>query len=697
MNTLFSVTIENRSYHLNTNFTQSSYRCQHSSDIISLRRVNDGYIDCLLGDDEMNIDHFPIDKRYRYQCVSTKRPQYVSVQLLGNGIADCLDGSDELSPNLQWSFFRCEYEIDYACWVFRNTENIKEVQLLFHRYCDSIWDTMDGRDEQNCSNWICPIDMYRCNGTGQCIDRNRLCDGEFDCSNGEDEFRCFNHKTRPHWTLEDECVGFNEYFCIISDYLYDSDSNRPCIDTSKVGDGLIDCIGGRDERNVFSCSDHEMLGDRFVCDNKTQCVSHRVVCDGVNDCADGSDEYICNWDKNKSCIFSQFTCMDGSCVDRRCHNPKDGCIGTNEHLFWCPNSTSILNENYRSSKIRRLSNYASFCNLHGSQPTSSKPNAIIENRASKYDRNLHGYCNRGFYQLTKNGTVPVCFCPPSFYGDRCQFNQRRITVRIRLDRFHLLDMSPLLHILVLLVYNDTTIIDHITLVDIKQDFARKHDLHLLYPRPKLNGLYSVRFEAYHDINLLTAWEYPINPFDLLPVFRLVKVLRFSNIYPHYYSINYCKNNGTCHIVNDYGSNQYICLCEREWTGKQCEQQQRSQKCASRALTHNGGLCICPEGYLLPNCFIRNTICETKLLCSANEKCVPHSTVFGNYTCLCITSNCRKNPAFITLTGKKFSNNYPFVIQFLKFSSDYPRLRQQLLVSSLFQFPIIRNIDTRDAR
>jgi hypothetical protein len=659
--------------------------------------MNDGYIDCLLGDDEMNVDYLPINLPYRYQCVSTDRPQFVSVQVLGNSVMDCLDGSDELSPNLQWSFFRCEFEIDYACWVFRNAENIKEVQLSFHRHCDSIWDTMDGRDEQNCSNWVCPISMYQCNKTGQCIDRSQLCDGEFDCSNGEDEFKCSNKKNKPYSILEDRCD--DEYFCITFDYLYHPHSHRPCINLSKVGNGIFDCIGGRDERNVFSCSDHEMLGDRFVCDNKTQCISHRAICNGIHDCVDESDEYICNWNQNKSCIPGQFTCMNGSCVAQRCVNKK-GCIQEKENLFWCPNGTPQMNEEYRSTKIRRLSNYASFCNLHELKPTSSiltlESNVIAENRVRKYDPRLHGYCNRGFYLLTKNETLPVCFCPPSFYGDRCQFNRRRITVRFRLDRFSSSNIPPVLHILVSLVYNDTIMVDHTTRVDVKGDFAMKHDMHLLYPRPKPNGSYSVRIEAYSSLNLLTAWEYPVNPLDFLPVLRIAKVLRFPDIYPPYCPVNLCKNNGTCHIVDSYERNRYICLCQQNWTGKHCEQQQQSKKCSSNALIHNGGLCICPEGYLLPNCFIRNTVCDTKQPCLDNEICVPHSTMYGNYTCSCTTkSNCCGPSIFLTLTGESFTNSHPLVIQLLKFSSDYPRLRQQLLVSSLFRFPIVRTIDTRD--
>ncbi|CAF3540258.1 unnamed protein product, partial [Rotaria sp. Silwood2] len=245
---------------------------------------------------------------YRYRCLDPLIRQYVSYQQLGNEIEECSDGSDELSDELHWPFFRCEFEDEYACWVLRgtgldNNDRIKDVRLLFHRHCDSIWDTRDGRDEKNCSQWICALGMYQCQGTGQCINRTQLCDGEFDCDNGEDELNC--SITKLHWSLEDQCNNSREHFCITFEFLSNQTLYRPCIDYSKTGDGFIDCIGGRDERNVFSCSDHRMLGDRFLCDNATKCLGHTVICNGINECFDQTDELICFWNRYP-CRMGQF-------------------------------------------------------------------------------------------------------------------------------------------------------------------------------------------------------------------------------------------------------------------------------------------------------------------------------------------------------------------------------------------------------
>ncbi|CAF0736628.1 unnamed protein product [Adineta steineri] len=324
------------------------YRCKNTSDRVALRRINDGYIDCLYGDDERNSD-YPMTQLFRYQCQTvTSPPQYVSYAKLGDGVDDCADGSDEVSNEIRWSTFKCDVNENYACWVFQGDQlgenRLKDARLHFHRYCDSIWDIMDGRDEKNCSHWMCDTGLYKCNRTGQCIERKSFCDGELDCDDGEDEVNC--PQILQQWKFELNCNNRTEYFCITDEYIKNQSLNRSCISRHQVGDGHIDCIGARDERNVASCPDHRMVGDRFLCDNGKKCIDYMAVCDGIKDCVDATDELICYWNTGY-CPVGQFSCADRKgCKSTRC--TADMACNDRSHRFWCPNSTSA-NYVYRST------------------------------------------------------------------------------------------------------------------------------------------------------------------------------------------------------------------------------------------------------------------------------------------------------------------------------------------------------------
>jgi hypothetical protein len=675
------------------------FTCPNTLDRISLRRVNDGYVDCLYAEDEKNSAYITMTEPYRYRCQSGSSPvQYVSFQQLGNGINECTDSSDEISRETSWSYLDCRIDDSYACWVLQGdgiTDNrIKDVRLPFHLYCDTIWDTLGGRDECNCSKWICARGTYQCNRTDQCIKRTYLCDGEFDCDDGEDELNC--PERRQQWPLEFICNTSNEHFCITSRYPQDRILHHPCISYTHVGDRKIDCLGGQDERNVFSCSDHTMVGNRFLCDNQTRCLNYTTVCNGIFDCFDRTDEDICFW-QYEQCTEGQLNCSNGNlCEHGRCHSNSNYTCSNETSWFWCPNAKTISTI-YRSSKRRRPSNYETFCSSHLTSPvttTATKTSLSILDTARNGRLRPYGLCDRGFYLTDESRQTYYCFCPPSFYGNRCQLNRRRITVRVRFDRRHRLDLPAILHVLVLLVYNDETILDHQMFVDIDKDFPSKHTIYLLYPRPRPHGLYTVRLEAYHSTNTIMAWEYPISPLSFLPVFRLTKILRFPDrSLPWLCLSNYCQNNGTCYNIDN---GQYLCSCTRSWHGSLCEKKIDDVQCALHSLARARNVCVCPYGYLVPHCSVRNTVCEKFRPCSLNEICYGLSTQPPNsYKCLCNSSNCDTQTTAVIVMYKSQSNEWPFLLQLLKMFSSYPRLRQQILVRASTYFPITRMMKTHD--
>ncbi|CAF1225754.1 unnamed protein product [Adineta steineri] len=660
-------------------------------DRVSLRRINDGYTDCLYGDDERNPD-YPMTQLFRYQCQTVTSPsQYVTYAKLGDGVDDCADGSDEVSKEIRWSTFKCDASDNYACWAFQGDQfgenRLKDARLHFHRYCDSIWDVMDGRDEKNCSDWICDSDLYKCNRTGQCIERKYFCDGEFDCDDGEDEVNC----SLPWipWNLEVKCNKSTEFFCITDDYVKNQSLNRSCIHRSRVGDEHIDCIGARDERNVASCPDHRMVGDRFLCDNGRKCIDYMAVCNGIKDCVDETDESICYWNTGY-CPAGQFSCADQKgCKRTRC--TAEITCNDKSHRFWCPNSTSE-NYVYRSSKDRSVIDNKKRCYNQLESQTKLTIASSSSNRQVKALADPYFYCNRGFYLQAATSSEFLCFCPPTFYGDRCQYNSRRISILVRFDRGHRPDLSFILNVLVTLVLNGSTVVDHRFFLDEAKEYSSKSLTYLIYPRPKPLGIYSVRIETYNSTKLIHFWEYPVSPLDFLPVLRIAKVLRFpTRSFPWFCSHNYCENNGTCHQRED---NRFLCICVYGWKGKLCEMRTEHIHCASHSLARTETICVCPQGYLEPYCYVQNQQCQQHN-CERNKTCIPrsHPPIYG-YTCICNTSKCDINRAVISLHRQE-SNQSPFLLQLLQLTGDYPTIRQQILVQPLTSFPLIQTIKTRD--
>jgi hypothetical protein len=346
---------------------------------------------------------------------------------------------------------------------------------------------MDGSDEKNCSKWICDAGLYKCSRTGQCIDHKYFCDGELDCDDGEDEVGC--SPSKQPWTLEITCDKRTEYFCITHQYVKNQSLHRPCIPWSQVGDGHIDCIGARDERNVLPCPvDHRMVGDRFLCDNKMKCIDHSAICNGIKDCMDETDESICYWNVGK-CSTGEFSCADGKgCKSSRC-NTKVTC-NDKSHRFWCPNASddNIL---YRSQKDRLIFDNKNRCYSQSySQINRTKESLPTDHQVNDQPNEpsiSHLYCNRGFYLTAASSSELLCFCPPSFYGDRCQYDSRRVTIRIRFERWHRLDLPLVLNVLFMLLLNGSQVIDHHFITDEAKEFPSKNDIYLIYPRPNLQA------------------------------------------------------------------------------------------------------------------------------------------------------------------------------------------------------------------
>ncbi|CAF4687599.1 unnamed protein product, partial [Rotaria socialis] len=78
------------------------------------------------------------------------------------------------------------------------------------------------------------------------------------------------------------CDISKEYPCFRSDVddPFNFTTNPPCINLTQIGDGIVNCLTGLDERNILQCGSIGMLGFNFVFDNmfNNVCGEYTVLC-----------------------------------------------------------------------------------------------------------------------------------------------------------------------------------------------------------------------------------------------------------------------------------------------------------------------------------------------------------------------------------------------------------------------------------
>ncbi|CAF4598339.1 unnamed protein product, partial [Rotaria sp. Silwood2] len=539
--------------------------------------------------------------------------------------------------------------------------------------------------------------------------------GEWDCSDASDEqglfmidefsihnqqlenleklkIKCFQHyqsrspfSTVCNITREYPCflANMTEKIVKIKDLL---DHYRPCISLHQIGNGISDCYGSLDERNLINgCNSVRQMGYDFLCsDDNPKCILAVFLCE--KHCSNQYDQPLCFYRRSQSCAGkTDVLCLTGECKRRaRCDGNIDCPLGEDE--YWCNADKSLYDIiNYRRAKQdEQRQKQAQFALKN--YPYSSMPEMQENNRMiiSHFDHEDEGklayYCNRGISIV--HDTI-ACFCPPSYYGSKCQFYSDRLTIITHLNLTHTNytknDQKIVIEILVLFIFENNTILDYYQFhvrpsLELNGSYI-KHKFYLLYSRSQvliehkrqryLNRTniskqqpYQVRFEAYeldlnYSIKLVGLWQYPIY-FDYLPSFRLVKILTIPPQETNQTMNNPCLPN-PCHSKNTVcqsilnGNQTYLCLCKNGYYGENCQNydEQCSIYCSLNstckpkyrgklAAGYQYPLCVCPLDYFGPSCHLRQNVCDFTP-CLNNGSCYTTYDPTGvqPYICQCM--------------------------------------------------------------
>ena len=293
-------------------------------------------------------------------------------------------------------------------------------------------------------------------------------------------------------------------------------------------------------------------------------------------------------------------------------------------------------------------------------------------------------CGRGVAIQRTHSNQTQCFCPPSLYGQYCQYYSDRIAIITSLDNIpsEVLEREEnVIRIVALLISNDDIVdhhVFHLPLI-LSKELNKKFRFNLIYPRPKiLFKSYRVRFEAYNlifhsSIVFLGVWEYSIR-FPFLPSYRLAQVLKFDQNITSISTKHICKaanpclHGSTCHaIINQLNNiSAYYCHCNNQSFGKHCEQILQpifSLSCSKyallRTISSSKSICLCPSHLYGLTCHLNHTCVYRNPCTNGQGKCYPNpDNITRDYICVCdkefFGDHCELNSAMVQINFTDFS-------------------------------------------
>jgi hypothetical protein len=483
-------------------------------------------------------------------------------------------------------------------------ESISNRQAILKRprfpsLCDVFQETQDQMmEEGNCEWWPCNNAYTRCDGFWQCF-------------NGIDELNCPNNK----------CL-FNEYLCElrIADTFI-------CLSIEHLFETYVDdCHSNpfRLDRTVYFDNTTNNNLSQYISWNKTKCITADQICRRRHSIASDSADEICLMETNKMYIKDK--------IDVLINNGTSVCYDIDYNFH------SIITTNLFLSTSR----LGFFPSIDANYSRDIIPTA---NRTApsppKINISLGWYCNRGILVRFGTNKTKKCLCSPSYFGDRCQWQNQRLSLTLRL-LFHSATFSNTVFQVVVMLIDDesgeiTPHHEQITFVPTR-DCSTKFNIYLLYPdRPKrVSTNYSVRIDVFDKttLNYHASWHLSV-PFSFLPVNRLAARLFMPEKREVERCTLSCGTHGKCRqYINNKSA--YFCKCDQEYSGALCNISHTCH-CSSDSLCLSSSICVCPLDKFGLRCYLKRSICQSpRNPCENNGLCIPldDRIALQKFTCLC---------------------------------------------------------------
>ncbi|CAF3051659.1 unnamed protein product [Rotaria sp. Silwood2] len=579
----------------------NKYQCANSSKCISIGRLMDAVHDCPESDDEdiSKINHIGLKNPFKNYFKCELANKYIEQFRFQDRHCDCL----------VQDYHFCEDEDLHIYFVRKN--------ISFQTICDRFTEltpininNKNETDETECEQWHCNNIYTRC-------------DGLWNCPRGEDEIGCnlsatFNCPSGYH-----RCVSFRT-------------NKFTCLPIDKANDGHIDCIGATDEPSLCQPKYEVYLYDNFHCrqSNVSGCYSHSIVCDALKDCDHGDDENFCVTNRTSNLRFGI------------CHMVHTA-IRADVEQFLCEETKYKIKQQIKYFSLNELNKLIEHQSKTMTKPTSSilSVNKIVHLSEIQCHR---GFDLRLWLNNRKNITRTLCLCPPSFYGDICQYQNQRVSLTIQFRA--LSDSYSIVFAIIVTLIDDSeqrTIhsYEKLTYLSIR-DCKVKFNIYLLYstrPKNQTNN-YAIHIDIYEklSLNYRGSFLFPIK-FSFLPVHRLPYLVDI----PRKEKIQTCSKSkcihGKCFIYSNNPQNGSFCQCNRGWSGQYCTISHVSM-CSSDSIfigvsAYNRSICVCPINKFGDRCLLVNNICQiyNNRKCKNGGQCIPtdeYTISNKTFTCIC---------------------------------------------------------------